>query len=199
MSDHVAWLRFNDHNGRRPTTIHLCDSDAPGAFKVYRAPDDAERELAEEQSAHRVSCQMFARETIRADKAEAELAELRAEIAGGAHDSANYPDSDYGRGYHKGHHDGRNFGIEAQDAFRRERDAAVEMARGYRKLVREVGCPVEGCDGGTIYRSAPGGWDEPAVEVDGQCQWCALLEELEAKDVPEHAEEPAALATDAIF
>jgi len=33
---HVAWLRYNDHNGRRATTVHLCDSDAPGAFKVYR-------------------------------------------------------------------------------------------------------------------------------------------------------------------
>lgn len=37
-SEHVAWLRYNDHNGARPTTIHLCDSDAPGAFKVYRQP-----------------------------------------------------------------------------------------------------------------------------------------------------------------
>lgn len=40
-SDHVAWLRYNDHNGARPTTIHLCDSDAPGAFKVYR--EDSQR------------------------------------------------------------------------------------------------------------------------------------------------------------
>lgn len=35
--EHVAWLRYNDHNGQRPTTLHLCDSDAPGAFKVFRA------------------------------------------------------------------------------------------------------------------------------------------------------------------
>ena len=38
MSDHVAWLRYNNHNGQKPTTVHLCDSDAPGAFKVYRHP-----------------------------------------------------------------------------------------------------------------------------------------------------------------
>jgi hypothetical protein len=36
---YVAWLRYNNHNGRRPTTIHVCDSDAPGAFKVYRRPE----------------------------------------------------------------------------------------------------------------------------------------------------------------
>lgn len=46
MSDHVAWLRFNDHNGRTPTTLHLCDSDAPGAFKVYRHPPALECENA---------------------------------------------------------------------------------------------------------------------------------------------------------
>lgn len=50
-----------------------------------------ERELAEEQSAHRVTCAVLAHQIIRADKAEAELAALKAEIAGGAHDSANYP------------------------------------------------------------------------------------------------------------
>jgi hypothetical protein len=42
-SEHVAWCRYNDHNGARPVTIHLCDSDAPGAFKVYRAPASSER------------------------------------------------------------------------------------------------------------------------------------------------------------
>jgi hypothetical protein len=30
----VAWLRFQEHENR-PTTIHLCDSDHPKAFKVY--------------------------------------------------------------------------------------------------------------------------------------------------------------------
>lgn len=35
-AEHVAWLRYDDHNGMRPTTLHLCDSDAPGAFKVFR-------------------------------------------------------------------------------------------------------------------------------------------------------------------
>lgn len=33
---HVAWLRYKVGNDGRPTTIHLCDSDSPGAFKVYR-------------------------------------------------------------------------------------------------------------------------------------------------------------------
>lgn len=36
LADHVAWLRYSEYNGTRPATIHLCDSDAPGAFKVYR-------------------------------------------------------------------------------------------------------------------------------------------------------------------
>lgn len=35
MSDYVAWLRYKSGND---TTIHLCDSDAEGAFKVYREP-----------------------------------------------------------------------------------------------------------------------------------------------------------------
>lgn len=39
--EHVAWLRYNDHNGQRPTTLHLCDSDAQGALKVYRAAQQA--------------------------------------------------------------------------------------------------------------------------------------------------------------
>lgn len=36
-SDHVAWLRYTR------TTIQLCDSDAPGAFKVYRQRQEVER------------------------------------------------------------------------------------------------------------------------------------------------------------
>lgn len=39
--EHVAWLRYKIGNDGRPTTIHVCDSDAPGAFKVYRAPPGA--------------------------------------------------------------------------------------------------------------------------------------------------------------
>ena len=39
-SQHVAWLRYKPGNDGRPTTIHLCDSDAPGAFKVYRSPPE---------------------------------------------------------------------------------------------------------------------------------------------------------------
>lgn len=33
----VAWLRIQEHENR-PTTIHLCDSDHPKAFKVYATP-----------------------------------------------------------------------------------------------------------------------------------------------------------------
>lgn len=33
--DYVAWLRYKSGND---TTVHLCDSDTKGAFKVYRAP-----------------------------------------------------------------------------------------------------------------------------------------------------------------
>lgn len=33
--DYVAWLRYQHHDGD-VTTIHVCDSDAPGAFRVYR-------------------------------------------------------------------------------------------------------------------------------------------------------------------
>jgi hypothetical protein len=36
---YVAWVRYNNHDGRSATTLHLCDSDAPGAFRVYRWPD----------------------------------------------------------------------------------------------------------------------------------------------------------------
>jgi hypothetical protein len=32
---HVAWVRYVRHDGQ-PTTVQLCDSDSPGAFKVYR-------------------------------------------------------------------------------------------------------------------------------------------------------------------
>lgn len=40
-AEHVAWCRYVNHNGRRPTEIKLCDSDSPGAFKVYAAPQAA--------------------------------------------------------------------------------------------------------------------------------------------------------------
>jgi hypothetical protein len=36
---YVAWARYNAHDGRSATTLHLCDSDAPGAFRLYRWPD----------------------------------------------------------------------------------------------------------------------------------------------------------------
>lgn len=34
-AEHVAWARYAKHEDRS-TTIHLCDSDEPGAFPVYR-------------------------------------------------------------------------------------------------------------------------------------------------------------------
>ena len=34
--EHVAWCCIKLHDNDQ-TTIHLCDSDTPGAFKVYRA------------------------------------------------------------------------------------------------------------------------------------------------------------------
>lgn len=36
-AEHVAWLCYRHHHGR-PTTIHVCDSDVDGAFKVYKGP-----------------------------------------------------------------------------------------------------------------------------------------------------------------
>ena len=39
---YVAWLRYENHEGQSPTAIHLCDSDEPGAFKVWRHPSKAE-------------------------------------------------------------------------------------------------------------------------------------------------------------
>jgi len=33
-----AWLRYKDYNGKRPTSIHLCDPDNEGAFPVYTHP-----------------------------------------------------------------------------------------------------------------------------------------------------------------
>lgn len=38
---YLGWARVNDHDGNRAATIHFCDSDAPGAFKVYRASPTA--------------------------------------------------------------------------------------------------------------------------------------------------------------
>ena len=35
--EHVAWCRYV-HRHEKPTRIVLCDSDAPGAFPVYRHP-----------------------------------------------------------------------------------------------------------------------------------------------------------------
>ena len=37
QTDHVAWCRYI-HRHEKPTRIVLCDSDAPGAFPVYRRP-----------------------------------------------------------------------------------------------------------------------------------------------------------------
>lgn len=37
VGEHVAWCRYV-HAHERPTRIVLCDSDAPGAFPVYRHP-----------------------------------------------------------------------------------------------------------------------------------------------------------------
>lgn len=36
-SEHVAWCRYVCRH-EKPTRIVLCDSDAPGAFPVYRHP-----------------------------------------------------------------------------------------------------------------------------------------------------------------
>ena len=38
FSNHVAWLRYTERN------IVVCDSDAPGAFKVYRVPPTVGRD-----------------------------------------------------------------------------------------------------------------------------------------------------------
>lgn len=40
-SAHVAWCRYVTKN-ERPTRIVLCDSDAEGAFPVFRRPHDGE-------------------------------------------------------------------------------------------------------------------------------------------------------------
>ena len=36
-SQHVAWLRYKIGKDGAATTVHLCNSDDDGAFKVYRA------------------------------------------------------------------------------------------------------------------------------------------------------------------
>jgi hypothetical protein len=49
--NYVAYLRFQ-HHGSGETTIHVCDSDAKGAFKVYRrapAPAPAPRTYTAEE------------------------------------------------------------------------------------------------------------------------------------------------------
>lgn len=39
---YVAWVFYRGgRDGNRPATIHLCDSDAPGAFKVWRRKGNA--------------------------------------------------------------------------------------------------------------------------------------------------------------
>jgi hypothetical protein len=40
--NYVAWLCYRHHDNGA-TTIHICDSDATGAFKVYRHPKDVPR------------------------------------------------------------------------------------------------------------------------------------------------------------
>lgn len=43
MADtYVAWCRYERHDDK-PTTIHLCDSDADGAFPVYKAREAEQR------------------------------------------------------------------------------------------------------------------------------------------------------------
>ncbi len=39
--EHVAWLRYKFYDGGR-VSLRLCDSDSPGAFKVYRSPPPVE-------------------------------------------------------------------------------------------------------------------------------------------------------------
>lgn len=42
-SEHVAWLRYkSDSTGNKPPRIKLCDSDDPGAFKVFRHANPAQ-------------------------------------------------------------------------------------------------------------------------------------------------------------
>ena len=36
MSEHVAWLRFLHRGDNQQPYLTLCDSDDPGAFKVFR-------------------------------------------------------------------------------------------------------------------------------------------------------------------
>lgn len=40
--EHVGWCRYQTHEGHR-TSFKACDSDAQGAFKVYRFPTAIER------------------------------------------------------------------------------------------------------------------------------------------------------------
>ena len=53
MSEHVAWCRYQPAKGDS-TKIVLCDSDAPGAFRVYRVKHKGDCE----QDAHsRLVCE----------------------------------------------------------------------------------------------------------------------------------------------
>lgn len=36
--EHIAWMRWKGGNDGRQSTLHICDSDSEGAFKVYREP-----------------------------------------------------------------------------------------------------------------------------------------------------------------
>lgn len=51
--EHVAWLRY-DRSGK-VTRIACCDSDAPGAFRVYRHPKTAGTSFTDEQVRHLVN------------------------------------------------------------------------------------------------------------------------------------------------
>ena len=71
--DYVAWCRFTGNNG----PIVTCDSDAPGAFKVYRRPA-LNTERLEEAKWWRNLCIMDPQSyfAVEGDKRIAELEEL---------------------------------------------------------------------------------------------------------------------------
>ena len=64
--EHVAWLRFRHRGDNQQPYLSVCDSDAPGAFRVYRETNEASictRGMGD--TAHDGPCNGFPRSTCR--------------------------------------------------------------------------------------------------------------------------------------
>lgn len=78
--NYVAWLRYNFHEGNT-TTIRVCDSDAEGAFKVYRRPPNTAALLAEQERKIAEQHDRIEKWCVLLNQKDTELLELRAQLS----------------------------------------------------------------------------------------------------------------------